>query len=124
MSPEKYTLDYYLKIDKEKKKKARLYAKQYYKENKTSIGYQFRLKKYGVETDDYDNLVKNQENRCAICKELPTIRKLAIDHDHIRGKIRGLLCHKCNVGLGLFEDNIAILKSAINYLNINIDKNI
>ena len=59
-----------------------------------------------------------QDGRCAICErdvcEIP--RGLYIDHDHKTGKVRGLLCDRCNMSLGGFKDNVIILQNAINYL--------
>jgi hypothetical protein len=66
-----------------------------------------------------------QDGLCAICgsKEIPAKsgqqRRLSIDHDHETGRIRGLLCSKCNTGLGFFRDNIRFLRSAIRYLEEN-----
>jgi hypothetical protein len=64
-----------------------------------------------------------QEGRCAICSLSETsrdrndkIKVLSVDHCHVTGKIRGLLCHSCNVGLGLFKDNIDTIQNAILYL--------
>ena len=73
---------------------------------------------------DYEALSKAQGGRCAICGRKETIknylngnsRRLAIDHDHKTDKIRGLLCGKCNRGLGLFRDNIDFLQKAVRYL--------
>ena len=60
----------------------------------------------------------DQCGACAICqlheKQLP--RKLALDHNHTTNQIRGLLCHKCNSGLGFFNDNPKLLRAAITYL--------
>jgi hypothetical protein len=60
-----------------------------------------------------------QGNLCAICKESFQFKKYAIhiDHDHVSGRIRGLLCRSCNLLLGHAKDNIAILRQCIQYLN-------
>ena len=75
-----------------------------------------------VKKDLYDFLADGQKHKCAICNKSPTYgrhkypRKLAIDHDHKTGKIRGLLCRSCNLGLGYFKDDIELLKNSILYL--------
>lgn len=62
-------------------------------------------------------MVKSQDGLCAICNRVcKVLVKLSIDHDHATGKIRGLLCKSCNSALGLFEDNVDFLRSAIDYL--------
>lgn len=78
---------------------------------------------YGVSSQFYTTLYKQQCGVCSICgkPESATSSKgnaiaLSVDHDHETGKTRGLLCHKCNRGLGLFRDNIDVLASAISYL--------
>lgn len=85
-------------------------------------GYQLK-KRYNIEEQLYFELVEKQNNLCAICKQPETyqvkgknIQPLSIDHDHSTGKIRGLLCRKCNMALGLFNDNILQLNKAIAYL--------
>lgn len=71
---------------------------------------------------DYNSVFNKQNGCCAICgkpekaKRNGRIVNLAIDHNHKTNKIRGLLCKKCNIGLGHFEDNIICLKKAIAYL--------
>lgn len=69
--------------------------------------------------DDYQQILEKQGHRCKICgveaSKLP--KRLHIDHDHITGEVRGLLCHACNLGLGYFRDNTANLWSAIAYLD-------
>lgn len=58
-----------------------------------------------------------QKNVCCICKQKCNTRKtLSVDHDHKTGKIRGLLCVKCNTALGMLNDNIGTFENAINYL--------
>lgn len=73
---------------------------------------------YGIDSETYNEMFAEQEGRCSICgthqTELKTI--LCVDHSHSTGKVRGLLCAKCNSLLGYAEDNPEILKSAIEYL--------
>lgn len=79
-----------------------------------------KYKKFGITKNIFDNLCSNQKGCCAIC-ECPanSEKSLAIDHNHETGKVRGLLCAKCNVGLGMFKDNKNLLANAINYLSLN-----
>lgn len=85
------------------------------------------LKKFGITSVDYENLLKKQNGGCAICgnpevakdKHKNTPRELAVDHDHKTGKIRGLLCTNHNAVLGHAKDNIEILKNCIKYLKQN-----
>lgn len=64
----------------------------------------------------YDTILADQEGGCGICGQLPNGNRLAIDHDHGTGEVRGLLCQQCNTGLGSFRDNLELLKRAIAYL--------
>lgn len=78
------------------------------------------LRKYGLRPEDYDTLLDNQNGVCAICSEPPKPgRRLAVDHDHTTGEVRGLLCSPCNTALGLFKDRIRLLAAAIVYLEDN-----
>ena len=70
---------------------------------------------YGISEDEYEQILKDQDFVCAICNE-PSEKTLAIDHDHNTGRIRGLLCHRCNTGIGLFNDNPDTMDRAISYL--------
>lgn len=74
---------------------------------------------YGITLEDYANLLAAQKDCCAICKKHKSEFKIAMhtDHDHKTGKIRGILCQKCNRGLGFFNDNKELLDSAKQYLN-------
>lgn len=74
---------------------------------------------WGMTPDDFDELSAAQGGVCAICGGTDKSKRLAIDHDHASGKIRGLLCGKCNISLGLLGDSVDILKSAIRYLKEN-----
>ena len=83
--------------------------------------------KYKIRLEQYDEMLKNQNYVCKICKNPESsidkrhnkTRDLSIDHCHKSGKIRGLLCDKCNRGLGYFKDSIESLESAIRYLKSN-----
>lgn len=84
-------------------------------DKKQEIGERSRLKKYGLTLEQYHSMLQAQEGRCHICKELfGTL--IHIDHDHQSGAVRGLLCHKCNVGLGHFRDDPELLRAAAIYL--------
>ena len=74
---------------------------------------------YGITLDDFNRMREQQNYCCAVCgvhEDLSGVKRLAIDHCHTEGHIRGLLCSKCNTGLGLFRDNIDFLSKAIEYL--------
>jgi hypothetical protein len=79
-----------------------------------------RLKhKYGISLLDYEKMLKKQNYMCPICnthqKDIP--KNLAIDHDHKTGKVRGLLCGKCNRAIGLFYDSSENCTRAAKYLD-------
>jgi hypothetical protein len=71
---------------------------------------------YGITAEEYDVLLEAQNGRCALCRDVPSNRRLHVDHNHITGKIRGLLCHKCNIALGMFRDNPRVIAQALVYL--------
>lgn len=73
---------------------------------------------YGITLKEYEELLEEQKGVCAICHNIcSTGKNLCVDHKHSIGNIRGLLCDKCNRGLGAFDDNVELLKAAIKYLN-------
>ena len=85
----------------------------------------WKLKKlYGLELEDYKRLLEQQGGVCAICgkgetvidKKTGLVRSLSVDHNHINGNVRGLLCNKCNRALGLFEDDPELLLKAFVYM--------
>ncbi len=69
---------------------------------------------YGLSQRQYDTMVSLQNGRCSICSN--TLTKSHIDHCHTTGKVRGILCPHCNLGIGHFLDNTRLLDSAITYL--------
>lgn len=77
-----------------------------------------RLALYDLEPEQYKQMLFDQEAKCAICgRELPELDEgLVVDHDHATGWVRGLLCKGCNFALGLMNDDVVRLQSAINYL--------
>ena len=73
--------------------------------------------RYGMTVEAYDALALAQGGACAICFEPPAPgRKLCVDHDHVTGAVRGLLCDKCNVGLGAFGDDPVLLTRAAEFI--------
>ena len=97
-------------------------SKKYRDEHKNEMK-EYNLKRnYGITKEHFEEIYNNQDGKCFICdiseKELKDKNSagLAIDHDHKTGKIRGLLCHNCNKGLGLLKDDPNILKKGIDYL--------
>lgn len=78
-----------------------------------------KIRKYGVDSKRLEELLVKQEYKCLICGNIngaERMSKLVIDHNHRTGRVRGLLCVDCNLGLGRFKDNIELLAKAINYL--------
>jgi len=75
-------------------------------------------KKYGIDGAEYNRLFTLQSGRCAIClREASEFkRKLAVDHNHTTGQVRGLLCVKCNRGIGCFEEISIRFDAAREYL--------
>ena len=68
-----------------------------------------------ISLEDYEKMFDEQKGLCLIC-ETSYVKALAVDHDHITGKVRGLLCGQCNLGLGNFKDNETLLSRAVEYL--------
>lgn len=74
------------------------------------------LRLLGVTEADYRRMLEAQGGVCAICGGTPELRNYAVDHDHATGRVRGLLCRRCNLGVGYFLDRPDLLRAAINYL--------
>lgn len=130
----------YDKVYKKKnKKQVKLWNQKYYKQNKKRLlAYQqkyhkehalemhsyhrdyYRFKSYGIDKDTFDKMFTSQNGKCFICETVfnLTNKKTSphIDHNHHTGKVRSLLCQKCNLGLGNFQENIDFLIKASEYL--------
>ena len=98
------------------------YCSDYCKDWGTGSAYLRRT--YGIDVEDYKDLYIKQNGKCAICNEdgyvmnaLHHVVQLNVDHCHTSNEVRGLLCHDCNRGLGLFKDKLSNLQSAIIYLS-------
>lgn len=96
---------------------------KYYKENKPRFQHLIRngmlKRKYGIDKEGYDNLLKLQNGKCAICglqEQNHRNKVFNVDHNHKTKKVRGLLCNNCNRGLGHLKDNILFLENALAYL--------
>jgi len=125
-----YSKEYYTKNAKERRAYNKQYAEknreelrikglEYYKNNKEKHRNSTLKVKYGISLEEYNVLFEKQEYKCAICgiEKSENGKTLHCDHNHKTGKVRGLLCFKCNTGLGNFNDNVEVLLKAISYLN-------
>ena len=75
-----------------------------------------RLKRdYDLTTEAHEALLAGADRRCEICGR-QDVRRLVVDHCHVNGHVRGVLCDDCNTGLGRFQDDPALLGAAITYL--------
>lgn len=85
------------------------------------VGIRSALKhKYNITFETYDELRNKQNGVCAVCKKVcKSGKRLSVDHNHSTGRIRGLLCGKCNTALGLAEDSIERLYALIAYLKLH-----
>jgi hypothetical protein len=80
---------------------------------------QKRKRQYGIDRDQYLMMEKVQNGLCKICGVRP--KELYVDHDHVTKKVRGLLCHPCNIGIGMLKDDPRRIKNALNYLTSSED---
>jgi hypothetical protein len=89
------------------KKRHREYMRERRKTDPVAVRKNWERSVYGA---------SKEELNAQSCKVCGSTRRLCIDHDHNTGKIRGVLCSKCNIGLGMFDDSVARLRAAIDYL--------
>ena len=122
--------EYYRKHSEEIKRRTRNWVKKHHEEvqkyhqqyRKTHVkekrDHHLRYH-YGITQSDFDKAIKAQGFKCAICGKR---KQLCVDHDPNTGKIRGLLCQYCNVGIGSFRDNPNLCRKASEYLLKHLEK--
>ena len=134
----KYGKLYYIK----NKKRIQKNLKMYYKKNKIKVNkrnknyynktkkvrikkiFEYNLKRfYNLSLKEYNLILKNSKEKCEICGNKETrktktgkISRIHLDHNHKTGKVRGVLCSNCNIGIGNLKHDIKILRKAIQYL--------
>lgn len=91
------------------------YRREHYAKNKHLYRNQMYKMRYGITIEDYNRMLEEQDNVCAICKKDDGNRQLAVDHNHTTGLVRGLLCMKCNIMLGQIESSPIVLDNAFRY---------
>lgn len=98
------------------------YKREWLRQNRDRV-YEGQIKKrYGITLAEYDSLSLRQNGACAICggiskrRRIELFRSLSVDHDHETGRVRGLLCDRCNLGLGQFRHSTELLTLAMMYL--------
>lgn len=118
---QKYGQIYYSEDSKREQRKE--YSKEYRKTHKKEF-LEKSLNQYGITLDEYNKKVKEQNGLCLICHEEEKIidkrtgktKRLCVDHDHVTGKVRGLLCNKCNQAIGLIGDSPLLANAIADYL--------
>ncbi len=103
--------------ERSRRHRARLSPKEK-REKNARVNLAKALRGHGLTVEQYEAMVAAQDNRCAICgnEQVGRFGRLAIDHDHQTGAVRGLLCARCNLCLGQFNDDIETMKKAIEYI--------
>lgn len=111
--------------EKHRERLLKMDRENYHKKRETVRAQQL-MKKYGLTYEQHQEMFRAQGGACSICGTLFDVafvghakgksNKAHVDHDHVSGKVRGLLCTQCNTALGLFKDNSANLAKAIVYL--------
>ena len=113
-------IHYYANLDEHRQR-----SSDYYRSRKTDPEFKKKVnagitrnrfkRLYGITSEERDAILVSQENKCAICKRFKT-KWWHIDHCHKTGKVRGILCHRCNVMIGMAREDIDVLNTAIDYL--------
>lgn len=105
---------YYKKWAATNREKVLKAQKAHYKRTKSKYQERHLMKKYGITLKDFQEMLTQQNNACAIC--MTSLNNPHVDHCHVSGKIRALLCKHCNSMLGMAKDNPNTLIAGVNYL--------
>jgi hypothetical protein len=98
--------------------KSTLWNKENKEKRSISIRKHNYKKRYGLTVEQKQAMIDDQDGLCAICKIILTkTHDVCVDHNHTTKAIRGILCRKCNLGIGHLNDSVQILENAVQYLN-------
>jgi hypothetical protein len=101
------------------------YSKQYYATHIAEKRNYDLLHRFGITSDQYNRMLDKQNGVCAICGNRETRRihgkicVLSVDHSHVTGRVRGLLCNRCNKVLGIMDENTNLFQRIVSYLNVS-----
>lgn len=98
--------------------KYRKAAREYYRNNRERELARIRKNKYGITREEFDKIMKKQNNKCPICHE-DVGKNLSVDHDHETGTIRGIICSNCNLAIGNAKNSPELLRALAEYLEEN-----
>lgn len=100
------------------REKIREQTREHYQKNRERMRDRRLRRAFGISAEDYQEMLTAQEGKCDICKveSLPGRKAMQVDHSHATGRVRGLLCGACNSCIGMVNDSVEILQSAIEYL--------
>lgn len=91
--------------------------KKYYTRSKERVRNYNLIKRYGITLEEYNIILKKQNNVCAVCGGKDKKKSLAVDHNHKTGEVRGLLCGRCNPALGFIQESPKLVKQLLKYLD-------
>lgn len=111
-----YQREIYAKNPESYKKRAKVYNQSTDPEKVRSRRNGTLKRKYGITIDQYDKLLSDQNGGCAICGRKPGKTPLHVDHCHLSGVVRGILCHQCNWYMGTIEASSEVWENLLNYV--------
>ncbi len=113
---EEYNRQYQINYRTKNREYLRKYMRAYRKANPRNQHGENLKYAFGITLPQYNEMLKEQGGRCAICEQRPITIRLAVDHDHVTGTIRGLLCIGCNTTVGKLRDSPELVEKLRRYL--------